>query len=148
MQLLAVVTPTSIYHGSYTWNTFWLRKIPFLVNLHLWTWKNCGCHNVRKQRDIKDIDKYIILSISLKFGSMNNTIITYPEPKDYLGRSGKRLITSMGLKTNVRPKENKNSRYAITNVSMMDISKIIKEFEKIPYKGYVRKRPKQEPTDS
>ena len=31
---------------------------------------------------------------------------------------------------------------------MKDISKIIKEFEKLPYKGFVQKRPKHEPTDS
>ena len=37
---------------------------------------------------------------------------------------------------------------AINNVSMKDISKIIKEFEKFPYKGYVQKRPKYEHTDS
>ena len=37
--------------------------------------------------------------------------------------------------------------YAITNVSTKDITKIIKEFENLPYKGYVRKRPKHEPTN-
>ena len=31
---------------------------------------------------------------------------------------------------------------------MKDLSKIIKDFEKLPYKGYVQKRPKHEPTDS
>ena len=31
---------------------------------------------------------------------------------------------------------------------MKDISNIIKEFEKLPYKGYVRKRPKHEPTNN
>ena len=31
---------------------------------------------------------------------------------------------------------------------MKDPSKIIKEFEKLPYKVYVRKRPKHEPTDT
>ena len=31
---------------------------------------------------------------------------------------------------------------------MKDFSNFIKEFEKLPYKGYVRKRPKHEPTDS
>ena len=36
----------------------------------------------------------------------------------------------------------------MNNVTMKDISKIIKDFEKLPYKGYVRKRPKKEPTDS
>ena len=74
--------------------------------------------------------------------------ITSSEPKDYLGISGKGLITSLGLKTNIRSKKNKKARYAITNASMKYLSNIIKEFEKLPYKGYVRKRPKQEPTDS
>ena len=31
---------------------------------------------------------------------------------------------------------------------MKDISKIIKEFEKLPYKYHVRNRPNYEPTDS
>ena len=31
---------------------------------------------------------------------------------------------------------------------MKDVSKIIKEFEKLPYKGCVQKIPKNEPTDS
>ena len=39
-------------------------------------------------------------------------------------------------------------RYDITNVSMKDISKIIKEFEKLPNKVYVQKRPKPKPTES
>ena len=40
------------------------------------------------------------------------------------------------------------ARYAINNVSLKDISKIIKEFEKLPNEGYVQKRPNNEPTDS
>ena len=75
-------------------------------------------------------------------------IITYSEPKDDLGRSGKGLITSLGLKTNVRSNKYKKARYAITNVSMKYLSNIIKDIEKLSYKGYVRKRPKHEPTDS
>ena len=31
---------------------------------------------------------------------------------------------------------------------MKDLSNIIKEFEILPYEGYVRKRPKHKPTDS
>ena len=38
--------------------------------------------------------------------------------------------------------------FAIINVSIKNISKIINEFEKLPYKGYVRKRTKHEPTES
>ena len=38
--------------------------------------------------------------------------------------------------------------YGITNISMKDISKILENFEKLSYKGYVRKSPKQEPNYS
>ena len=79
---------------------------------------------------------------------MNKVRIKSSESKDYLGKSGKGLITSLGLKNNLRSNKCKKSSYAITNVSMKDISSIIKEFEKLPYKSYVRKRPKHKPNDS
>ena len=47
----------------------------------------------------------------------------------YLGRLRKGLITYLGLKTNVSSNKYKKSRYAITNVSMKNISKIIKDFK-------------------
>ena len=65
-----------------------------------------------------------------------------------MGRSGKGLITYLGLNTNVRSKKKKKLRYAITNIRMKDISNIIKEFETFPYKGYVFNMLKHEPTDS
>ena len=65
-----------------------------------------------------------------------------------MGRSGKGLITSLGFKTNVSSKKYKRERYDITNISMKDPSNLIKEFEILPYKGYVHKRPKHEPTES
>ena len=40
----------------------------------------------------------------------------------------------------------KKARYAIRNVSEKEISKIIKEFEKIEKLPYEKKRPKHEPT--
>ena len=110
--------------------------------------KTCVFSNVRKHREIKDSEKYITLDIYLKFGSLEKMKITSSEPKYYFGRPGKGLITSLGLKTVGRPNKNKKSRYTITNVSLKDNSKIIKEFEKLPYKGYMRKRPKHEPDDS
>ena len=78
----------------------------------------------------------------------DNMKITSSDPKTYLVISGKGLIAYLGLKIIVRSKENKKAKYAITNISMKDISKIIKEFEKLPYEGYVRNRPKHEPTDN
>ena len=83
--------------------------------------KNCGRHNIRKHRGIKDSDEYINLGIALKFVSIDKTRITYLEPKYNLGRSAKGLITSLGLKAKARPKKYKKSRYAIRNVSMKDL---------------------------
>ena len=79
---------------------------------------------------------------------MEKIKIKSSEPKDYFGISGKVLITSLGPKTNLWSKKYKKASYAITNVSMKDLSKIIKDFEKYPHMGYVRNRPKNEPTDS
>ena len=88
------------------------------------------------------------MAISLKFVSMDKIKITSSDPKYYLVRSGRGFITALSLKTIVRSKKKKKSRYAISNVSMKDLSKFIKEFEKLPYKVYVRKKPKNEPTKS
>ena len=63
-------------------------------------------------------------------------------------RSGKGLITSLGFNTKVRPHKYKKARYAIGNVSNNDLSKFIREFEKLPYESYERKRSKHDPTDS
>ena len=43
--------------------------------------KNCGHCNVRKHIEIKGSDKYVTLDILLMFGSLENMIITYSEPK-------------------------------------------------------------------
>ena len=147
MKLLSVVTPPSIYHGCSTQKTFWEEKFTLgeftAVNM-----KNCGCRNVRKHRYIKGSDKYVTLDISLKFDSMYKTRIKSSGSKDNLGRSGKGLITSLGLKAKARPKKYKKSRYAIVNVRKKDLSKIIREFEKLPYESDDKKSPKHEPTDN
>ena len=46
------------------------------------------------------------------------------------------------------PKKYKKARHSIRNVSKKYLSKIITEFEKLPYEGYDKKSPKHEPTDS
>ena len=73
--------------------------------------------------------------------------ITSSWSKDNFVRSGKGFINSLGIKAKLIPKRYKNSRYAIGNVSKKELSKIIREFEKLPYKSYARKRPINEPTD-
>ena len=84
----------------------------------------------------------------MNLGSMDKMIITSSESKDILGRSVNRLITSLSLKDKTRPKKYKKARYSIRNFSMKDLSKIIREFDKLTYKSYDRRRPKHEPTDS
>ena len=88
------------------------------------------------------------MDILLKFGSLDKMKITYSDPQYYLGKSGKGLIISLGFKTIVRSKNNKKAMYAIINTSMNYLSKIIKDYEKFTYKGYVWKRIKHEPTDN
>ena len=82
MKLLAVLTPLSIYHSCSTRRMFWEKKFTLSeftpVNMKKW-----GRSNVRKHRDIKNVEKYITLDISLKFDSLEKTKITSPEPKYY-----------------------------------------------------------------
>ena len=65
MNLLAVVTLPSIYHGCSTHKTFWEGKFTgkekFVPSCEH---ENCGRRNVRKHKDIKGIDKYVTLDIS------------------------------------------------------------------------------------
>ena len=103
--------------------------------------KNSGRRNVRKHREIENGEKYITLNISFKLGSLVKMKITSSEPKDYLGISGKSLITSVSHNTNGRSK-GKKARYAIISISIKDLSSIIKEFGKFPHKCYVQKNPK------
>ena len=74
--------------------------------------------------------------------------ITSSKSKYNLKRSGKGFITYMGLKAKIRPHKYKKERYAIENVRKKDLSRIIREFEKLPYETYKKKRPKHEPNDS
>ena len=64
--------------------------------------KNCGRRSVRKRSEIKGSDKYVTLDISLEFDSLDKMKIKSSESKDNLGRSGKGLITSLGLKVKAR----------------------------------------------
>ena len=103
---------------------------------------------ILENTDIKGSDKYVTLKILLKYGSMDRMRITSSESKVKLVISGEEFITSMGLKSKTRPKKYKKARYAIGNVIKKDLSMIIREFERLPYESYDKKRPKNEPTDS
>ena len=77
MKLLAVETPSSIYHGCSTQKTFWEGKFTGKENLFLAVnMKNCGCRNFRKHKEIKGSDKYVTLDILSKFDSVEKIKIT------------------------------------------------------------------------
>ena len=149
MKFLLVVTPPSIYHGCSNSKTFWEEK--FTVQKDLFqsvSMKNCGRRKFRKHKEIKGNDKCVTLNVSGKFDSLNKMKTTSSESKGKLGRSGKGLVTDLAFKTKVRSQKYKKARYAIVNVSMKDLSNIIKEFEKIVKLPYVKRIPKYEPTSS
>ena len=58
------------------------------------------------------------------------------------------MITYLGFKTKLRSQKYKKASCTIGNVSEKDLSKIIREFEKIEKLPYEKKRPKYETTDS
>ena len=93
--------------------------------------KNCGRRKVRKHKEIKGSDKIVTLNISENFDSLNKMETTSSESKRKLGRSGKGLVTALDFKNKVSSQKYKKERYAIRNFSEKDLSKIIKEFEKI-----------------
>ena len=93
--------------------------------------KICGRQKLSKHKEIKGSDKIVTLNISAKFDSLKKMRTISSESKGKLERSGKGLVTALDFKTKVRSPKYKISRYAIGNVREKDLSKIIKEFEKI-----------------
>ena len=69
----------------------------------------------------------------MKFDNLDKLKIKYSEPKYYLGRSGKVLITYLCFKAIRMSKKVTKEKFAITEVSLKYLSKIIKEFKNVPY---------------
>ena len=98
MNILAVVTPPSIYHGFSTRKTFWEEKFTgkekhFLsVNM-----KNCGRCKVGKHKEIKGSDKYITLDISSKMDILDKMNTTSSESKEKFGNIRKGVGNRSGF---------------------------------------------------
>ena len=84
-----------------------------------------------KHKEIKGSDKIVTLNVSAKFDSLKKMKTTSSDSKGKLVISGKGLVTALAFKTKVRSQKYKKARYAIGNFIKKDLSKIIKEFEKI-----------------
>ena len=74
--------------------------------------------------------------------------ITPLESKEKNGNIRKGVDYLSGFQGRIKVTQIKKARYDIGNVSKKNLSKIIKEFKKLPYKSYEKKMPKHEPTDS
>ena len=68
INLLAVLTPLSIYHGCYTRKTFWEENFTGEENFTLGEFSDANM----KHREIKGSHKYVTLDISLNFGNLYN----------------------------------------------------------------------------
>ena len=77
MEILEVVTPPYIYHGCSTRKTFLEGKVTGEEKLlSAVKMEKCFCRNIRKHRELKGSDKYVILDISLKSESLEKIKIT------------------------------------------------------------------------
>ena len=103
-KLLSAVTSLSSYHGFSRWKTFWEENLTGKKKLSSATnMENCGCHNVRKHKEIKVSDKHVTLDISLNFDSLEKMKSVYSESKGKLEIFWKGLITSFDLRAKVKP---------------------------------------------
>ena len=88
-----VTPPPDIYHGCSTRKKFWEEKFT-PVNM-----TSCVRINVRRHREIKNGEKYIILDISYKIDCLYKMLVNSLKPKDYMGRPVKELTNSLDLST-------------------------------------------------
>ena len=68
--------------------------------------------------------------------------------KREIGNIRKGVDYLSGFQVQSKSTQIQKQRYAIGNFSKKYLSKIISDFEKLPYESYEKKRPKHKPTDS
>ena len=108
--------------------------------------KSFGRHNVRKYRDIKNGEKYIILEIFSNIDCLDNREATSSESKDYMGIPGKGMTTYISLRTKSTNKKQK-ARFDITDITNQYFRKLLKKFKNSPDLGYKSKQVQNEPTE-
>ena len=74
--------------------------------------------------------------------------ITYSESKEKFGNIGKGVDHLSGFQGQSKVTQIKRKGMPLINISKKGLSKSIREFEKLPYESYEKKRPKHEPTNS
>ena len=97
--------------------------------------KSCGSRNVRKHRDIKNGEQYIVVYIYFNLNFLDNKDFTSSESKGYVVIPGKTLIASLDLR-NKGPNKKQKARFFMTDITNQDFSKLLKNFKNSPYLGH------------
>ena len=141
MKFPAAVTPPSTPNGCSTRKNFWEEKST-PVNM-----TSFGRQNVRKHKEIKNIEQFIVLRVSLNLDCMYTMEVTYSESRDYVGRSGKRVTTSLTLNLK-KPNQEQKARTSNIAITNQDFREFLKKFKNLPYLGYKKKQVINEPTET
>ena len=97
--------------------------------------------------EIKNCEQYIVLDISLELGCLENRKFKSSVPRDYLGKSIKRMTTSMNLRTK-RSNKKQKARFSITDITNQAFRNFLKKFKNSPYLGYKSKKVHNEATEA
>ena len=86
MKFLVVVATPSIYHGCSTRKTFWEenftgKKQDLFVSVKM---RNCGQHNVRKHREIKDSGERVTYEHEQDFEKSQRNLTIWTRWKPHL----------------------------------------------------------------
>ena len=141
MKLIAVINPLSIYYSGSTRKKFWEE------NLTPVTTRSCGRHNVRKLKEIKNVEQYTNSEISLKLDFMDNMEVTFSGSRNYVGRTVKGLNNSLTLRIRRRSNKKQKSNTDNTGVVTKNNMKLHEEVKDLPYLLYRKRQVKNEPTE-
>ena len=78
----------------------------------------CGCSNVRKQKEIRNVEHYITLDIYLDLGCLHKRKLTSPGPRYYVGIPDKGLNTYLTLRSRKKPKSKQKAKFSTTDVCL------------------------------
>ena len=106
-----------------------------------------GRCNVRKYREIKNGDKYIILCISSYLDFLDKKEVTSSEPNNYRGISCKGLNASLYLMTKISNKKQKD-RLSINALTNKYFHKLLNNFNNSLFLGDKSKQVCNEPTEA
>ena len=109
--------------------------------------KSFGRRNVRKNKEIKNVEQYTALEISLELDGLDKKEVTYSGSRNYVRRPVKRMTTYMTIRTRIRPNKKHKERNANTEVVPQYSMKILEEFKDIHYLLYMRIQVRNYPTE-